>query len=101
MAEYAHYFDRLAAGKSDGQRRQIESFHSQLKAVMAGTTLGDVVGLFGVRPFRQKERKWKADAGQIKKKGFDFWKWLAGEDVNDELIHDLLRELPGKPSQPA
>lgn len=58
LAKYRREFTRLEKAASPSERVRIESFERQLLTVMAGTTLADVVGLFGLRAFYAKERMW-------------------------------------------
>lgn len=61
VTEYRRYFLRLRQGKPNEIRQQIDHFERQLMAVLSGTTLSDVVGFLGIRPFRPWIRVWRLD----------------------------------------
>ncbi len=56
--DFTKYLHELAAECPPRSRMQIEGFERELMTVLRGTTKSDVVGLFGLRPFRPKIRKW-------------------------------------------
>jgi hypothetical protein len=59
MADYRRYLQKLAASSPSKDREHLTSFERELIGVVSGTSLSDVLGLLGVRPFRPWTRTWR------------------------------------------
>lgn len=56
--EYRRYIHKLADGVSQREQQQLESFELELMSALSNTTLSDVVGCIGLRPFFAKIKVW-------------------------------------------